>query len=229
MKRPFLFVAVDNLSEGASFKTTSELSRVPGDDFGFKFNLDYILKYGTDSLRKHRETFEKPIFADLKMWNGSRTMNSVMTDLVSKGIDCLNVYALGDDLLLKTIETVVNLGNTKVFGLTVLSHYDDTYCQKHFHRTLEAAVHHFARVALNTGCHGIILPGTMLHIVKELKGLKIATGIRPEWYRDDRHKQEVTPKMAVENGADGIVCGSPIMKSPNRIEALKKVLSEMRS
>ena len=227
MKRPFLFVALDG-TEGHIIKMASTLSRVEG-DFGFKVNLDYLLHLnkGLETTIGNIQAYDKPVFTDLKMWNGRRTMLEVIKTLVGLGVDYLNVYALADDLLPEAIEATKD-SKTKVLGLTVLSHYDNDYCLRHFGRTFVGAVVHFAKVALNDSCHCIILPGTTLHIVKGLDGIKVATGIRPDWYEDKRHRQVVTPKQAVEEEADALVCGSPITKSSNPIEALKKVLSEMQ-
>ena len=101
-----------------------------------------------------------------------------------------------------------------------------------FGRPLTQAVSNFSYWALEAGCHGIILPGTQLHQVKDLKTIKVATGIRPTWYHDDRHQQEVTPTEAAQAGANFEVCGSPILKQPTiegKIIALSRVLAEMQT
>src|SRR3989338_7648227 len=46
-------------------------------------------------------------------------------------------------------------------------------------------------------------------------------------YNDDRHKQEVTPEFATQNGADIVVCGSPIMKVSDKGGALRQILSRL--
>lgn len=225
-----LFVALDDLKEKEieTLETTERLSSVEG-PFGFKVNLDYLLKYGLEELNssiRRVQQFGRAIFADLKMWNGTRTMKSVMEMLVDNGVDYLNVYALADELLPKAIE-ITKGSKTKVLGLTVLSHYTEDYCQKHFRRTLKATVRHFAGVALERGCHGIILPGTTLDVVQDLETRKMVPGIRPKWYQDTRHKEEIEPREAVERGANNLVCGSPIMKSSDSVGALKRILEEI--
>lgn len=228
MKAPFLFVALDNLDYGTAFKRVSELSRVKG-NFGFKVNLDYLLRYGLegDQLIHWIQDQKKTVFTDLKMFNGTRTMASVIESLVKMKVNFLNVYALADNLLPKAIQ-IAEGTETKVLGLTVLSHFNEDYCKKHFRRSLPETVYHFAEVAIDAGCDGIILPGTALDIVKDLKILKVIPGIRPKWYKDTRHSEEIEPKVAIEKGADMLVCGSPILKSPNRIKALQDVLFEIK-
>ncbi len=228
MKTPFLFVALDNLDYGTAFKRVSELSRVEG-DFGFKVNLDYLLRYGLEGnqLIYWIQDQKKTVFTDLKMFNGTRTMASVTENLVKMKVNFLNVYALADNLLPRAIQ-IAKGTKTKVLGLTVLSHFNEAYCKKHFRRSLPETVYHFAEVAIDAGCDGIILPGTALNIVKDLKILKVVPGIRPKWYKDTRHSEEIEPKVAIEKGADMLVCGSPILKAPNRIKALEDVLSEIK-
>jgi len=67
----------------------------------------------------------------------------------------------------------------------------------------------------------------MLHAIKHINTTKVVPGVRPDWYKDNRHEEEVTPKDAVENGADILVVGSPIMKSGAPASALEKILLEM--
>ena len=59
--------------------------------------------------------------------------------------------------------------------------------------------------------------------------IKAVAGVRPKWYADDRHEEEIEPKVAVGKGADILVCGSPIMKSKNKMEALENILKEMEN
>lgn len=232
MEFPFLFMALDELADHpketlVAVKQLSNRFAAPK-AFGFKINLDaFLARRPRCPIREIREIDKyKPIFADLKMWNGTRTMASVVKQLVEEKVDYLNVYALAENLLPEAVK-ITGGTNTKVLGLTVLSHYDEAYCQKHFRRSLPETVRHFSEVALEAGCHGIILPGTTLDIVRDLKTIKVAPGVRPSWFQDTRHKQEISPQEAVEKGADILVCGNPIFKSSDKIGALQKILDEI--
>lgn len=226
--KSFLFLALDGLAkkEKETLRDAEQLSSLE-EEFGFKANLDYLLNQKRSFKRALRnvQQFNRPVFADLKMWNGTRTMTSVIENLVNAEVDYLNVYALADNLLPKAIKATEG-SKTKVLGLTVLTHFSEAYCQKHFRRSLKETVRHFAKVALEAGCHGIILPGTALDIVKDLDTIKLVPGVRPRWYSDTRHEEKVEPRVAVANGADILVCGSPIMKAVDKVEALRKILFE---
>jgi orotidine-5'-phosphate decarboxylase len=227
---PFLFIALDDLAgkEKETFSIATQLSRAPG-NFGFKLNLDYLLNRtkSLEAIISKVQTLKRPIFADIKMWNGTRTMRSVIQTFTDLGVEYMNVYALADNLLPKAIETTEGT-ETKVLGLTVLTHFNEAYCQKHFKRSLPETVRHFSEVAIEAGCHGVILPGTMLYAINHINTTKVVPGVRPDWYEDDRHEEEVTPKEAIQNGADILVVGSPIMKSKYPTDALVKIISEMR-
>ena len=230
MQKPFLFVALDDLAqkEDETLKTAEQLSGIKG-DFGFKVNLDYLLnpKKGLEDLLKPIQQFGRPVFTDLKMWNGTRTMISVIENLVALEVDFLNVYALADNLLPKAIK-ITDGTKTKVLVLTVLTHFDEAYCKKHFRRPLRETVRHFAEVAIEVGGHGIILPGTALDVVRDLKTIKAVPGVRPKWFADTRHEEEVEPRTAVEKDAHILVCGSPIMKAIDKVNALQRILEEMK-
>lgn len=227
-----LAIALDALKtrEKETLEKAYSLSQEPG-EFGFKINDDYISSVGL------REAFIRTkvaisesrwLFTDIKMLKGGRTMAETAKEICDLGVRYLNLYALAD----KEIEPVIRAvegSETKVLGLTVLSHFDESYCQDHFRRTFAETVRHLAKVAKNRGCHGIILPGTMLGEVADLDLIKCATGIRPLSYKDTRHEQEVTPAQAKAGGADIAVIGSPILKVSDPIAALREILAEVAS
>ncbi len=230
---PQLFLAFDKLREKRheTIVDAYQLSET-GLPFGIKFNLDAMLDpQELLSLTVARfKRLDRPVFADLKMWNGKRTMVSVVKTFVDLGVDFVNVYALADKQLEDAVKAAEG-SNTKILGLTVLSHYDDAYCQKWFKRTLRESVVDFSKYAVEAGCHGILLPGTMLDAVGDFRVIKGSTGLRPKWYKDNRHEQEATPEEVIKGGADFAVCGSPVLKQPTieeKIMALRRVLKEMR-
>lgn len=233
MNNPFLFVGLDyeNPNDVASF--AEELTQVDRPNFGFKLNLDFILN---TALLGDRQPFERvlklgiPIFADLKMWNGKRTMTSVVEGLTRAGIDYFNVYSLADAPFLKAVVEATKDTKTKALGVTVLTHYTEDYCQRMRGCSFRDAVRKDAEVAYSAGCHGIILPGTMLDVVSDLSIEKLVPAVRPSWYGktgDNYQEQETFVRDAINGGANLLVCSSPIRKSKDRKGALIKTLDEM--
>lgn len=233
MKKPFLFVGLDYTKPHQVVEFAEELAEVDSDRFGFKLNLDFFinsaLQGDTKSLDRISQ-LKKPIFADFKMWNGRRTMASITEAVGIKCIDYFNVYALSGLNFLSKVVDEANKKGTKVLGVTVLTHYDENYCQRMRGCSFEEAVRKDAEVAYSSGCHGIILPGTMLHTVSEMQIDKLVPAVRPDWYGktgENHQKQEIFVREAIEKGANFLVCSSPIRKSEDKKEALIKTLEEM--
>lgn len=233
--KPFLFVALDGLANDVSasdvdgkvktLRVVRSLSRF--NNVGFKINLDYALLEGIGcALFKVREFTDCPIFVDLKMWNGGRTMAKIVEILVDLEVDYVNAYVLADKELHQAVE-VAKGTKTKILGVTILTHYNDGYCQSVFGHGLGWTIRWLIKKAVMLGCNGVILPGSCLEFIRHIDIIKVVPGIRPFWYTDERHQQVISPEMAVKGGADILVCGSPIMKAPNPVSALEKILQEM--
>lgn len=229
MKKPILFVALDSLIKDPvnTIELAQKLAGEVEGNFGFKVNVDYILKHGTGVL-KEITAIGKPVFADIKMWNGGRTMSDYAKELVDLGIDYFNIYALADKESEKVVK-VLEGTETKLLMVSVLTHYDEAYCHQWFNRSLKQTIHFCAEIATQYKSNGIILPGTCLSAVEEFKELeKCVPGIRPAWFKDDRHSEEVTPSEAINGGADILVCGSPVFKTEEGpISSLRKIIKEM--
>lgn len=237
MKKPFLFVGLDYEDPYEVCRFAQELHQVPSDRFGFKINLDAVVwrAFGEGFVPYTQDinrvlAMKRPIFVDLKMWNGKRTMISVAKTLADAGVSYFNVYALAGEDFLKGVVDAVKGTDTRVLGLTVLTHYTDGYCQKMFGCSMREAARRFVDISYNAGCHGIILPGTMLGEVRDLQMEKLVPAVRPEWYGktgDNLQEQEVYVREAITGGADLLVCSSPIRKSDDRKVALMRTLEEM--
>ena len=141
-----------------------------------------------------------------------------------------NVYAHVGKKVLKELVKLTEGSKTKLFALTVLTHYDDEYTNELYGKNMEETVKLLSSWAEESGCHGVILPAKYLHVVNNTKLLKMCPGIRPEWYENkniNNQKQIATPSKAFNNGANYIVVGSPIMKSDDPEQSLVKILNEI--
>jgi len=224
--KTFLFVALDDLGkkEQETLAAVRELDQVPG-NFGYKINLDCLMAEGVRAVIRKLPA-SRPIFADTKTWNGKRTVTDLAKMLVDAGMDYFNVWVQADDQLAGAVKATEG-SKTKILGVTVLTHYSDDWCRMYFLRSLEETVVFLTQRAKDLGLHGVVLPGTCLPAVKDSDRIKTVPGIRMEDFKDDRHKQEITPEFAAQNGADIVVCGSPIMKVSDKARALHQVLSRL--
>lgn len=239
MNHKRLYVALDYDTPQQALAMAQKLNEVEAEgkvDYGYKLNGDLLLKYGLDTIDQFK-SLNRPIFADLKLWKGRSTMTSIVSYLADKGVDVTNVYAHAGQEYLQPLVKVIGERELQLLALTVLTHYSEDDCQQLYGKSLVQSVMTLARIARQGGCDGIILPPTALNLVREKEEdlfndlVKITPGIRPQWYQDkhDNYQQQVkTPQEAINDGADGLVMGSPIRKAEEPKKALRRTLQEIR-
>ncbi len=228
MKTPFLYVALDFTDKGKLYVCAEELAAVDSDRFGYKVNLDFLFLNGPDSIKPLLD-MEKEVFTDLKMWNGRRTMKEIAKELNELGASDINAYSHAGVGFLSALKESLS-DKCRLLAVTILTHYTDNDCQDIYGCGVKEAVYRLATIANKAECDGIILPGIALDDVKEFDMLKVVPGVRPEWHEDKKANYQesiITPGEAIDGGADILVCGSPITKSDNRKDALRRVLDEI--
>jgi len=234
--KPFIYAAMDYDNQSKVFEGTKLLADVDSNRYGFKVNLDSVADFSPGSVGPNEfirimSEYAKgrPLFVDLKMWNGGRTMTNIAKGCADLGVDIINVYPHAMGKFVEKVAKAVDGSKTKLFTLTVLTHYTNEDTQRLYGRNLADSTRMLAELGVQNGAHGIIVPGNQLDVVKDLDVWKLVPAIRPTWYEDrkaNEQEQTVTPAEAVNGGATHLVVGSPILKSDDRIKALERILQE---
>ena len=82
--------------------------------------------------------------------------------------------------------------------------------------------------AESAGIHGVVCSPHELHQVKKRKSLlSVTPGIRLEDSNDDQ-KRVMTPKEAIDLGADYLVIGRPITSSDNIAKSLNEIFQSIQ-
>jgi orotidine-5'-phosphate decarboxylase len=233
--KPFVYVAVDYTDQNKTLSAARELSACDSDQYGFKTNLDCVANFGETAdppykfIKKMME-LGRPVFVDMKMWNGNRTMGAVAKGCADLGAKIVNMYAQAGVKFIGKVSKKLEGSETQLFTVGLGTHYTEADAQRLYGKSFAEVTLMLSEWSVEGGAHGLIIPGTQLETVSHLDVLKICPGIRPEWYEDQKandQEQIVTPALAVQGGANGVVIGSPITKSENKVEALEKILTEM--
>jgi orotidine-5'-phosphate decarboxylase len=210
---PILFVALDFDNHKQIVHVATELATsIDKDNFGFKINLDALFYNDNHhDLVQLLVNLGKPVFVDLKMWNGIRTMKNIIQRYVDMGVSIVNVYSHVGKEYLEELVQVTKGTSTKLFTLTVLTHYNSNYTHRIYGKTVSDTVLTLAEEAVSAGVDGIILPATELDTVKHLDCLKLCPGLRStDSQKYSNQLQTATPKYAVEHGATHLVIGRQI-------------------
>lgn len=199
-------------------------------NLGLKINQDMLVGFGAKVVHEFQKAHQRPIFADLKMWNGGRTMDSTIGHLAEAGASLTNIYCHAGVKALTRAKKAVEGSQLKIYGLGVLTHYTDADCQRLYGKSLLDAVRHFCQIAVEANLDGYIIPGTCLDDVADIQIDKLVPAVRPEWFEDkssNEQEQTVEPGYAVAHGATKVVCASPIFKSSDPAEAARRIISEI--
>jgi len=224
---PKVFVAADGSSEDKVVAKLDKIAHVRG-DYGIKVNFDLV--YGDLSvITRIKERYGKPLFVDNKTYNGKRTMGVIIQKLADLGVEMTNIYAHADNMMEDAIKIANEYGMT-ILGVTVLTHHSDAYCRRLYGKSIGGAVRVLTEMAIENGCHGVILPGTTLSDVFDIQCIKFNPAVRPDWFDDPKanfQEQIMDHREAMRGGADIVSCGSPIFKSSDPAAALSRILAEI--
>ena len=168
------------------------------------------------------------IFLDLKLHDIPNTVKKSIQGLSFLPIKMLTVHTSGGiDMMTAAMEAVSGKG-IKVFGVTVLTSLDDEDTNAIFKRTSSKQVEAMIDEAVSAGIDGVVCsPHELKYIKKRESLLSITPGIRLEDSNDDQ-KRVMTPKEAIDLGADYLVIGRPITSSENIGESLNKIFQSIQ-
>tara|TARA_B100001769_G_C22042891_1_gene560500 strand:- start:559 stop:1221 length:663 start_codon:yes stop_codon:yes gene_type:complete len=163
------------------------------------------------------------IFLDLKLHDIPNTVGKSIEGLMSLPIKMLTLHTSGGEEMMKEAMKVLSGTDIKVFGVTALTSLNDNDTNSIFQRTTSEQVNVMLDLAESAGIDGVVCSPHELELVSERKSLmSITPGIRLEASYDDQ-KRVMTPKEAINLGADYLVIGRPITNSTD----IKKSLSEI--
>jgi len=160
--------------------------------------LDWLVKRGNR------------VFCDLKLHDIPETVRRAVANLRGRGVTFLTVHA-DRGVMGAAVKEKGDVGILAVTVLTSTSQAD--LAEQGFPGRLEDLVLTRARVAVETGCDGVICSGLEVAGIKAKLGAKllaVTPGIRPAGGDAGGQKRVVDVAQAFRNGADYIVVGRPI-------------------
>ena len=163
------------------------------------------------------------IFLDLKLHDIPNTVKKSIEALTSLPIEMLTIHTSGGRKMMEYAMQAVKGTGIKVFGVTALTSLTDIDTNQVYQRDAADQVKAMLDLSVEAGIDGVVCSSHELNLVAE-KGslLSITPGIRLKVAHDDQARV-MTPKQAIDMGANFIVIGRPITASGNIKEALKEI------
>ena len=168
------------------------------------------------------------IFLDLKLHDIPNTVKKSIQGLTQLPIKMLTIHISGGKNMMKAAMEAVSGTNIKVFGVTALTSLGDKDTNEIYKRNTIEQVNVMLDMAESASIDGVVCSPHELDLVSKRDSLlSITPGIRLKDLDDDQ-KRIMTPKQAINFGADYLVIGRPITEADNIKDSLSKIFQSIR-
>ncbi len=221
-----LMVALDMDEREEAVRLAGEIGQ---DVAALKVGSQLFTRYGPELV--HQITGSGGcVFLDLKYHDIPNTVAKAVRGAGETGVSWLTVHASGASEMIQAAKEAA--GNVRILAVTVLTSLDrEAMGQIGWGGVVEDQVIRLATMARESGADGIVcsaLEVRSLRRVLDEDCVLVTPGIRPEGTSTDDQARVATPAGAIADGADYLVVGRPIVKAPDRKEAVRLILEEMK-
>jgi len=203
----------------------------------FKVGLELFTACGPALVR---EILEKggQVFLDLKFHDIPNTVARAAVSAARLGVGMFTIHLSGGPLMARRAADeleahcqVYRVQRPKILGVTVLTSLSTADLEElGVGRSVEDQVVALAEMGKAAGLDGVVCSPLEARLIREVCGrefLVVTPGIRPEGSEPDDQSRTLSPKVALEAGADFLVVGRPIVKADDPLEAAENILLQM--
>jgi orotidine-5'-phosphate decarboxylase len=196
----------------------------------FKVGLQLYTAEGPEIVRAVLSTGAK-VWLDLKLHDIPNTVARAVDSASTLGVQMLTIHLSGGREMIRAATGACS-AHMLLLGVTVLtSATEQTLREIGILHTVEDQVLRLATLGVEAGIDGFVASPHEIKMLRAEFGnrIKIAVqGIRPSWAEPGDQKRFMTPREAIEAGADYIGIGRPITAHARPEEVLEKILEELR-
>ncbi len=218
-----IFVALDVPDKTSALALAEQLRPHVG---GFKIGLELYLSEGKSIVE---EIGTHNVFLDLKLHDIPNTVASAMRVIAKMGVDITTVHCLGGLEMMRAANDAIKSVNssTRLIGVTVLTSHDrESLARLGLDEEPQSVVRRLARLAQEAGLDGVVCSPQEIVAVREECGadfLLVTPGIRPATAELGDQKRVMTPREAVDLGANYLVIGRPITAADDPAGAAQEI------
>src|SRR5437773_11359929 len=195
----------------------------------FKIGLQLYTAEGPEIVRAVLSTGAK-VWLDLKLYDIPNTVARAVESATTLGVQMLTIHLSGGSEMIRAA-TAARTNDMPLLGVTVLtSATEQTLREIGITDAVEDQVLRLAKLGAEAGIDGVVASPREIKPLRREFGdrIKIAVqGIRPSWAEPGDQKRFMTPRQAIEAGADYIGIGRPITGHAQPREAVKMILDEL--
>ena len=198
----------------------------------FKLGWWLLLAPGFDRLLAELTDAGNRIFLDAKIFDIGETVRHGAAHAARGGVSFLTVH--GDAGIIRAAVEGRGDAAMRILAVTVLTNMDDAGLRDlGYADGVAATIRRRARLAVECGADGVIAaPADNPDMIRRQAGsdrlLVVTPGIRLAGAGRDDQKRTGTPAEAIAAGADYLVVGRPITRSPDPAAAARQIIEDMR-
>jgi orotidine-5'-phosphate decarboxylase len=235
MRNPII-AALDVSTPEASVELAQKIAPFVG---GFKIGSQLFTCAGPEIVRRIRG-LGSAIFLDLKFHDIPNTVAKAVAAAVKLDVQMLTVHASGGTAMLKSAEkaaqeTAWQLGHAPplVLAVTVLTSLDtNALSEIGLDPNVARQVRRLANMANNAGLRGLVCSPLEVAELRQMlpPSIQLVTpGVRVGNTPADDQKRTLTPREALEAGANWLVVGRPIYAAPDPRAAAESLLKSLEA
>jgi orotidine-5'-phosphate decarboxylase len=222
-----IIVALDVTTKKEALDLVEQLR---GDISYFKIGLQLYTAEGPEIARAIRATGAN-VFLDLKLHDIPSTVAKAVRSAAGLGVQMLTIHLCGGEEMIRAAVSA-KPREISLLGVTVLTSVDEqTLWKMGIPGKIENHVLRLAKLGVDNGIDGVVASSHEVKTLRAQFGTKIklvVPGVRPTWSEAADQKRVMTPREALDAGADYLVIGRPITADRNPREAVAKILDELR-
>ena len=212
--------------------STIEMINLTHEHIGiYKLGLEFYLAHGKNGVKEVQSKFHGiEIFLDLKLHDIPNTVAGSCRSVVDINPRFLTVHASGGSKMISAASST--LPNVEITAVTILTSLDqEQMIAMGLNENIENLTLTLAKNAVNSGARAIVSSPQEVSLLRRHLGEKvtlITPGVRPSGAERDDQERVMTPKEAIEAGADFVVIGRPITKASDPKPAAKVITDSLR-
>jgi orotidine-5'-phosphate decarboxylase len=215
-------------------KAQSILSDLKSRIGGVKLGMEFFNSFGPDGVREISK-LGIPIFLDLKLHDIPITVYKTIKTLMELDIAIINVHSSGGrDMLEAAAKAKSEFKDkpTKLIAVTVLTSLDNNDIEEIGYKdNSQDLVLRLASLAKDSGLDGVVCSAKEISLIKSQLGknfILVVPGIRLEKDNKNDQKRVMSPKDAINAGADLLVIGRPITDAKDPLKTIDNILENIK-
>ena len=177
----------------------------------YKVGLEFYLKNGQEGVRKLRQIGDFDLFLDLKLYDIPNTVKGAAESISELKPKFLTVHAAGGSKMIQS--AVAALPSTSIAAVTVLTSFSESEFELMGQKMdIQNTVKSWAQLAINAGATSIVCSPFEVGVLREISQsiTLITPGVRIEGDEKGDQARVMTPRQALDAGANFVVIGRPI-------------------